>query len=67
MLELDILNLQALQPLGFVLVEAAVLLPPAIQRLLGDALASAEIGGRFWAGLRLAQQADDLFGGCASS
>src|SRR5262249_23223833 len=63
-LEAGVLRLQLLEPFGLVGLEAAVLVTPAVQRLLADAEALADLGdGKALGqvGLGLAQLCGDFF------
>jgi len=64
-LEAGVLGLQLLEALGLVLLEAAVLVAPAVERLLTDAEALADLGegqALGQVGLGLEQLGDDLLG-----
>jgi hypothetical protein len=59
-LEPPILPLQTLEPLGFVLGEAAILLPPALERLPGHPVPLHEALDREPTDFVLPEQPDDL-------
>jgi hypothetical protein len=62
-LEPGVLGLQVLEPLGLVGLQAAVLVPPAVEGLLADAEALADLGdgqALGQVGLGLAQLGDDF-------